>query len=85
MALAVLIKRGNTIRIKNRICLLIIVRKVWILRNTMSFLIILRGEIDLGQVFVQGKTFRSKDEATGVHYDKARPCKNCCFELIMSI
>jgi hypothetical protein len=31
------------------------------------------------------KTFRFKDEATGVHYDKARPCKNYCFELIMSL
>jgi hypothetical protein len=27
------------------------------------------------------KTFRSKDEATSVHYDKARPCENGCFEL----
>jgi hypothetical protein len=27
----------------------------------------------LGKIFVQGKTFRSKDEATGVHYDKTGP------------
>jgi hypothetical protein len=31
------------------------------------------------------KTFRFKEEATGVHYDKAQPCGNYCFEFIMNI
>lgn len=31
------------------------------------------------------KKFRSKDEAIGVHYDKARSGKNYFFEVVMSI
>jgi hypothetical protein len=66
--------------------LLIIVSKGCIIRNTMrAFIIMLKRKIDLGHIGVQGETFRSKDKATDVHYDKARPGKNCCFELIMSI
>ena len=51
----------------------------------MSFYITLERHIGLGQNYVQGEAFRSKDDATGVHYDKARPCETCRFELIMSL
>jgi hypothetical protein len=37
------------------------------------FTITLKRAIDWGQICVQGKALRSKGEATGVHYGKARP------------
>jgi hypothetical protein len=51
----------------------------------MSFHIILKGDVGLGQICVQGKTFKFKVEGTGMHYNKTRPCENCWFELIMRI
>jgi hypothetical protein len=46
-------------------------------------IIILKREIDLGQICVQGKTFRPKDTTTDMNYDKPGPCKS--FELVTSI
>jgi hypothetical protein len=62
-----------------------IVSKGCIITSTMSFHNHTKREIGLEQIFVQGKTFRSKDKATGIQYDKSRPCNNCCFELVISI
>ena len=45
----------------------------------------LKTEISLEQICVKNKAFGCKDEAIDVHYDKASRCKNCCFELIMSL
>jgi hypothetical protein len=82
MVLVVLLERCNKVRIENRMCPLI--SKGCILRNTVSFHT-LKRDVGLGQIRVQGKIFCAKDEATGVCCDEARPCKNCCFELIMSL
>lgn len=51
----------------------------------MSLYITLKRHVGLGQACVKGKAFRSKDEATGMHYDKAKPYEKCCFELIMRL
>ena len=43
-----------------------------------------KREIGLGQICDQGNTFilgQSKDEATGVHDDKVRPCKTVALNL----
>ena len=81
-----MVKGCNKVRVKNRMCqLLIIVSKVCILRSTMRFHNYTKKRKRLGTNCVQGKTCRSKNEVTGVQYDKARSFENGCFELIMSI
>jgi hypothetical protein len=74
MVLVVLLERCNKVRIKNRIFpFLIIASKVFIIRNIVSFHNHTKSQIELGQIFVQAKTFRLKDKVIGVYYDKARP------------
>jgi hypothetical protein len=50
-----------------------IVSKSCVIRNIMSFHITLKGYIDLEQIYVPGKSFRSKDKVIGMHYDKTSP------------
>jgi len=86
MVLVALLERCNEIRIKNSMHpLLIIVTKGFILENAMSFHNHIKKRNRLGTHFLQGKPFRFKDKVTGMNYVKAKPCKNCCCELIASI
>jgi hypothetical protein len=50
--------------------LLILVSKDCIIRNTMNFHDYTKKRTRQGQICVQEKALRAKDEATGVHYDR---------------
>lgn len=59
------------------------VREGCIIRNTMSFHNHTKKRNRLGTVLCSRKPFTFKDEATGVHYDKVKPCKNCYFNILL--
>jgi len=55
---------------------------IFIQQQQWPLVITLKREIDVGQIYVQGKIFRSNDKITCVHYDKAGLWKKYYFELI---
>lgn len=82
MVLVALLERCNNVEIRIEMwAVVIIVSKCSAIRSEMSFHIYTKRDIGLGKVCDQWKASMHKNEATDVHYSKARPCETYALNL----